>query len=108
MPMTIDENGSFTASESCMINGTSILISHTGSLYTDSMEVDSAGNLFAMGVFSGTVGVTSALGVEVESNFYGECVSENNTPLINISWESVIFTPNGAPQPIMGQLSYPY
>ena len=108
MPMTIDENGVFTASESCTVNGTPILISHTGSLNTDSMEVDSTGNVFAMGVLSGTVGVTSALGFETESEFYGECILENNTTLINISWDSLIFPPNGAPQPVMGQLYYPY
>jgi|GEM_PF-6360514 len=108
MVMTIDEDGVFTASESCSVNGTSTLISHNGSLYTDGMEVDSDGNVFAMGVLSGTVGVTSELGFETESEFYGECILENNTTLINISWDSLILPPNGAPQLVIGQLSYPY
>jgi hypothetical protein len=106
MPITIDESGVFSASEYCTVNGTSAFISHTGSVYTNLIEIDAAGNLFVEGSISGVLGISNTFGLEIESEFYGQCLLQNNTTTIDITWSSLIFNLDGTTQTVIGNLYY--
>ena len=106
MPITIDESGVFSASEYCTVNGTSAFISHTGSVYTNLIEIDAAGNPFVEGSISGVLGISNTFGLEIESEFYGQCLLQNNTTTIDITWSSLIFNLDGTTQTVIGNLYY--
>ena len=58
---------------------------------------------------AGLVDITDDTGmITVQSEFYGECFLESSTPYINVYWDSMLYSLDGSPQVIFGQLYYPY
>ena len=109
MVIDIDQNGTFAASEVCSVFGHNVYVSHNGTLYTEIFEADEYGNIFGFGSLSGLVDITDDTGmVQIQSEFYGECFMDMDTPYINVYWDSLLYPPNGSPQNISGQLYYPY
>ena len=109
MVANIDDNGIFTASEVCPVYGHSVLVSHNGYLYPEIVENYDYGDSFGFGYLTGTVEITDDTGmIQVESEFYGECVLEGGMTYINVYWDSYLYPPNGSPQSISGQFYYPY
>ena len=104
MIIDIDQNGIFAASEVCSFLGQNTYVSHNGSLLTEVFETDVDGNVFAFASLSGLVDITDDTGmITVQSEFYGECFLEANTPYINVYWDSLLY-----PLLVSGQLYYPY
>ena len=109
MNIDIDQNGTFAASEVCSFSGQNTYVSHVGTLLTEVFETDDDGQVFAFASVSGLVDITDDTGmITVQSEFYGECFLESSTPYINVYWDSMLYSLNGSPQVIFGQLYYPY